>query len=111
MREVLYLGTHQGAVDHLDQGARFITATAEQLGLELTRAAADDPFYDKGGSRAKLMKLDPVKHEFSPPTAPPSPPSTATATSSASASTSGPASTAPPTARASPSAWSAGCTR
>ncbi|RAJ40124.1 hypothetical protein K353_03612 [Kitasatospora sp. SolWspMP-SS2h] len=67
MREVLYLGTHQGAADHLDQGARFITATAERLGLELTRAAADDPFYDKGGSRAKLMKLDPVKHEFSAP--------------------------------------------
>ncbi|MET9348237.1 hypothetical protein ABZY67_16295, partial [Streptomyces termitum] len=33
----------------------------------LTRATADDPFYDKGGSRAKLMALDPVKHEFSTP--------------------------------------------
>ncbi|MGW4384203.1 hypothetical protein [Kitasatospora sp. NPDC004531] len=67
MREVLYLGTHRGATAHLEHGAAFITATAERLGLDLTRAAADDPFYDKGGSRAKLMKLDPVKHEFSAP--------------------------------------------
>ncbi|RKE16998.1 hypothetical protein [Streptomyces sp. TLI_171] len=67
MREVLYLGTTQGAADHLERGAAYITATAELLGLELTRAAADDPFYDKGGSRAKLMRLDPVKHEFSAP--------------------------------------------
>ncbi|MFE9255260.1 hypothetical protein [Streptomyces sp. NPDC006879] len=67
MREVLYLGTKQGAVEHLDQGADFITELAEGLGLSLTRAAADDPFYDKGGSRARLMALDPVKYEFSAP--------------------------------------------
>lgn len=67
MREVLYLGSNDGATEHLEDGARFITATAELLGLDLTRAAADDPFYDKGGSRARLMKLDPVKHEYSAP--------------------------------------------
>ncbi|WP_330329183.1 hypothetical protein OHS33_05170 [Streptomyces sp. NBC_00536] len=67
MREVLYLGTKQGAVEHLDQGAEFIQDVAGRLGLELTRAVADDPFYDKGGSRARLMALDPVKHEFNAP--------------------------------------------
>ncbi|MFJ1756437.1 hypothetical protein [Kitasatospora sp. NPDC088134] len=67
MREVLYLGSKEGAVAHLERGAEYITATAELLGLDLTRAVADDPFYDKGGSRAKLMRLDPVKHEFSAP--------------------------------------------
>ncbi|MEU0685350.1 hypothetical protein [Streptomyces uncialis] len=67
MREVLYLGTKDGAAEHLEQGAGFVQELAGRLGLELTRAAADDPFYDKGGSRARLMALDPVKHEFSAP--------------------------------------------
>ncbi|WP_405016571.1 hypothetical protein OHV05_05240 [Kitasatospora sp. NBC_00070] len=64
MREVLYLGTKQGAVEHLDQGAEFVQELAGRLGLELNRVVADDPFYDKGSSRARLMALDPVKHEF-----------------------------------------------
>ncbi|MFJ9624880.1 aminoacyl--tRNA ligase-related protein [Streptomyces sp. NPDC101181] len=67
MREVLYLGTREGAVEHLDKGSEFVREVAARLGLTLTRATADDPFYDKGGSRAKLMALDPVKHEFSAP--------------------------------------------
>ncbi|MFB7587010.1 aminoacyl--tRNA ligase-related protein [Streptomyces sp. NPDC056169] len=67
MREVLYLGTKEGAVEHLENGAEFIQELAGRLGLELTRATADDPFYDRGGSRARLMALDPVKHEFSAP--------------------------------------------
>ncbi|MER5950419.1 aminoacyl--tRNA ligase-related protein [Streptomyces sp. NPDC001904] len=65
MREVLYLGTKDGCVEHLDRGAEFVTDLAERLGLGLTRAAADDPFYDRQGSRARLMALDPVKHEYS----------------------------------------------
>ncbi|MFJ8660256.1 hypothetical protein [Streptomyces sp. NPDC093795] len=67
MREVLYLGTKQGAVEHLEQGAEFVLEAAARLGLGLNRAVADDPFYDKGGSRARLMALDPVKHEFCAP--------------------------------------------
>lgn len=67
MREVVYLGTKEGAVEHLERGAEFIVEAAAGLGLELTRAVADDPFYDKGGSRARLMALDPVKHEYSAP--------------------------------------------
>ncbi|MFI9123553.1 hypothetical protein ACIGW0_29880 [Streptomyces bikiniensis] len=67
MREVLHLGTKQGALEHLEQGAEFVRELAGRLGLDLTRAVADDPFYDRGGSRARLMALDPVKHEFSAP--------------------------------------------
>ncbi|MGW8768305.1 hypothetical protein ACWGN5_38165 [Streptomyces sp. NPDC055815] len=67
MREVLFLGTKQGSLEHLEQGAEFILDLAGRLGLDLSRAVADDPFYDKGGSRARLMALDPVKHEFSAP--------------------------------------------
>ncbi|MGW1773500.1 hypothetical protein [Streptomyces sp. NPDC002104] len=67
MREVLYLGTKEGAVEHLAHGAEFVREAAALLGLELSRAVADDPFYDKGGSRARLMALDPVKHEFCAP--------------------------------------------
>ncbi|MDX2293524.1 MULTISPECIES: hypothetical protein [Streptomyces] len=67
MREVVYLGTKDGALEHLERGGAFIQETAERLGLVLTRATADDPFYDKGGSRARLMALDPVKHEYSAP--------------------------------------------
>ncbi|WP_420031777.1 hypothetical protein ACN2WE_02455 [Streptomyces sp. cg28] len=65
MREVLYLGTKDGCAEHLDRGGEFIVRLARRLGLDLTRAAADDPFYDRQGSRAKLMALDPVKHEYS----------------------------------------------
>ncbi|WP_411103163.1 hypothetical protein [Streptomyces sp. cmx-4-9] len=67
MREVLYLGTRDGAAEHLAQGEEFVGELAGRLGLGLSRAAADDPFYDKGGSRARLMALDPVKHEFCAP--------------------------------------------
>ncbi|MFI8252582.1 hypothetical protein ACWEPA_20525 [Streptomyces filamentosus] len=67
MREVVYLGTKEGAVEHLERGGEFVLETAGRLGLDLTRATADDPFYDKGGSRARLMALDPVKHEYSAP--------------------------------------------
>ncbi|MER5888197.1 hypothetical protein ABT160_30620 [Streptomyces sp. NPDC001941] len=67
MREVVYLGTKDGAARHLEAGGAFVQGLAERLGLTLTRATADDPFYDRGGSRAKLMALDPVKHEYSAP--------------------------------------------
>lgn len=67
MREVLYLGTIEGAVEHLAASREFILRLAADLGLELTYAPANDPFYDKDGSRAKLTALDPVKHEFLAP--------------------------------------------
>jgi hypothetical protein len=64
MREVLYLGDAPGAVAHLETSRTWILELADRLGIPLTYAPANDPFYDRGGSRAKLMALDPVKYEF-----------------------------------------------
>jgi hypothetical protein len=64
MREVLYVGDAEGAVEHLAVSRTAIAGLAERLGVELTVVAANDPFYDRSGSRAKLTMLDPVKHEF-----------------------------------------------
>lgn len=64
MREVLYLGSADGARDHLALSKGFIEDLAERLGVPLSYRPANDPFYDKSGSRAKLMALDPVKYEF-----------------------------------------------
>lgn len=67
MREVLYVGTQDGAREHLARSKELILALAGSLGLELGYEPANDPFYDKDGSRAKLTRLDPVKYEFTAP--------------------------------------------
>ncbi|MFJ8509429.1 aminoacyl--tRNA ligase-related protein [Streptomyces avermitilis] len=64
MREVIYLGHRDGAEQHLVLSREFVERLAEGLGLELKVVTANDPFYDRDGSRAKLTALDPVKHEF-----------------------------------------------
>jgi seryl-tRNA synthetase len=64
MREVVYLGTREGAEEHLQVSRWFIERFAERVGLKLLLIAANDPFYDKSSSRATLTALDPVKHEF-----------------------------------------------
>ncbi|MFF9351862.1 aminoacyl--tRNA ligase-related protein [Streptomyces sp. NPDC014734] len=64
MREVLYLGSADGARDHLARSKVFIEDLAGRLGIALSYQPANDPFYDRTGSRAKLMALDPVKYEF-----------------------------------------------
>lgn len=67
MREVLYVGTQDGAAAHLARSKELILALAGELGLELGYEPANDPFFDKDGSRARLTRLDPVKHEFTAP--------------------------------------------
>ncbi|GIG56009.1 hypothetical protein Lfu02_03810 [Longispora fulva] len=67
MREVVYVGTQDGADAHLKVSRTFIEQFAALAGLELTVVAANDPFYDTDGSRATLTALDPVKHEFLAP--------------------------------------------
>ena len=64
MREVVYLGTAEGAREHLVRSRTFIERLADGLGVALSYQPANDPFYDRTGSRAKLMALDPVKYEF-----------------------------------------------
>lgn len=64
MREIVAIGSY----DHTQQViARFtghIQKFAAALGVELTRTAASDPFFQDDGGRALLQKLSPVKYEF-----------------------------------------------
>lgn len=64
MREIVYLGTAEGARDHLEAFRERIERLLQALGVPFDVQAAQDPFYDKRSSRALLQKLDPVKHEF-----------------------------------------------
>jgi hypothetical protein len=64
MREVVALGSRDFVAAHLarfeGRAGGFLTA----LGVPFAKEAATDPFYDRGGQRALLQKLSPVKHEF-----------------------------------------------
>ncbi|GGT95819.1 amino acid--[acyl-carrier-protein] ligase 1 [Streptomyces coeruleorubidus] len=64
MREIVALGSREHAESHLCDFSDRITAFARALDLPLRKEAACDPFYDKGGSKAVLQRLSPVKHEF-----------------------------------------------
>lgn len=64
MREILYVGDRSGAAEHLTRSRGLIEELAGRLGLPLSVEPANDPFYDRDGSRARLTMLDPVKHEF-----------------------------------------------
>ncbi len=64
MREIVALGSRDFVAGHLDRFGTRIAAFAGALGLTMTKEAATDPFYDRGGQRAFLQKLVPVKHEF-----------------------------------------------
>ncbi|WP_173915114.1 hypothetical protein [Streptomyces barkulensis] len=64
MREIVAMGSREHAQRHLETFAGKITAFAEALDLPLRREAACDPFYDKGGSKALMQRLTPVKYEF-----------------------------------------------
>ncbi|MEU0073771.1 hypothetical protein ABZ027_30110 [Streptomyces sp. NPDC006332] len=64
MREIVALGSREHAESHLCAFTDRITAFARALDLPLRKEAASDPFYDKGGSKAVLQRLTPVKHEF-----------------------------------------------
>ncbi|GAA1926447.1 amino acid--[acyl-carrier-protein] ligase [Streptomyces sodiiphilus] len=64
MREIVAIGSKEHADEHLRTFTERITAFAAALDLPLRREAACDPFYDKGGAKAVLQRLVPVKHEF-----------------------------------------------
>lgn len=64
MREIVAIGSPEHAESHLCVFTERINAFAEALDLPLSREAACDPFFDKGGSKAVLQRLIPVKHEF-----------------------------------------------
>ncbi|MGP9017806.1 hypothetical protein ACT1U9_05270 [Streptomyces sp. BR1] len=64
MREIVALGSYEFTQEHLRRFEERILALAATLGLAMRKEAATDPFYDRGGQRALLQKLAPVKHEF-----------------------------------------------
>ncbi|MEV6248646.1 hypothetical protein AB0M38_20920 [Streptomyces sp. NPDC051742] len=64
MREVVAIGGREHAETHLADFTARIHAFAAALDLPLRKEAACDPFFDKGGSKAVLQRLTPVKYEF-----------------------------------------------
>lgn len=64
MREVVALGSSAFAQEHLQRFSDRIMDFAAALELPVRKETATDPFYDRGGQRALLQKLAPVKHEF-----------------------------------------------
>ncbi|MDG6106648.1 hypothetical protein Daura_28780 [Dactylosporangium aurantiacum] len=64
MREVVALGSREFVTGHLARFEGHVAAFLTALGLPFTKEAATDPFYDRGGQRALLQRLSPVKHEF-----------------------------------------------
>jgi seryl-tRNA synthetase len=64
MREIVAIGSRDHADSHLCAFTERIAAFAEALDLPLRKEAACDPFFDKGGSKAVLQRISPVKHEF-----------------------------------------------
>ncbi|MGW5421333.1 hypothetical protein [Streptomyces sp. NPDC003943] len=64
MREIVAIGGQSHAENHLADFTARIHAFAAALDLPLRKEAACDPFFDKGGSKALLQRLTPVKHEF-----------------------------------------------
>lgn len=64
MREVVALGSSAFVQAHLQRFSDRIAAFTAALDLQVRKDVATDPFYDRGGQRALLQKLAPVKHEF-----------------------------------------------
>ncbi|WP_248965817.1 hypothetical protein [Sphaerisporangium perillae] len=64
MREIVALGSREFVQDHLSRFSDRIASFTAALDLPIRKEAATDPFYDRGGQRALLQKLSPVKHEY-----------------------------------------------
>ncbi|MDL5206216.1 hypothetical protein [Streptomyces sp. ALI-76-A] len=64
MREIVFVGTADGATQHLTRTQELVLGLAERLGLKVETQVATDPFFDRNGSRAKMQRLFPVKEEF-----------------------------------------------
>ncbi|QNA76382.1 hypothetical protein C8250_034975 [Streptomyces sp. So13.3] len=64
MREIVAVGDREFTEEHLRHFTAQVENFAARLELPLRKEAATDPFYDCGGSRARLQQLAPVKYEF-----------------------------------------------
>lgn len=64
MREIVCLGTKDEVQTHLDGFKRRLLDLGAQLGLGLTIAAGNDPFYQPQSPRARLQQAFPQKEEI-----------------------------------------------
>ncbi|MFC5144455.1 hypothetical protein [Streptomyces aureoversilis] len=64
MREIVALGSFEHTQQVIARFTDRIEEFAKNLGLELNKEAATDPFFERDGGRALLQRLSPVKHEF-----------------------------------------------
>ncbi|GHJ11303.1 amino acid--[acyl-carrier-protein] ligase 1 [Micromonospora humidisoli] len=65
MREIVALGSYQHTQEVIARYRSRIEKLLGELSLEFTVDAASDPFFEKGGARALLQRMQPVKYEFS----------------------------------------------
>lgn len=64
MREIVFVGSSDGATRHLERTKELVLGLADRLGLVMETQVATDPFFDSKGSRAVMQRLFPVKEEF-----------------------------------------------
>ncbi|MGW3341109.1 hypothetical protein ACWDCL_26935 [Streptomyces sp. NPDC001009] len=64
MREIVFVGSPEGATEHLKRAKEQVLGLADRLGLAMRTEVATDPFFDRTGSRATMQRLFPVKEEF-----------------------------------------------
>jgi len=64
MRELVCVGPATAVEAHLSRCRDAFAAFSSELGLDLTLAAATDPFFGTDPARAKMQRLFPNKHEF-----------------------------------------------
>lgn len=64
MRELICLGDAVAVQQHLYSFRSRIETFTREIGLPISVAVANDPFFDKNSSRAKWQQIFPVKEEF-----------------------------------------------
>lgn len=64
MREIVALGSYEHTQDFLARSRDAIESFLHSLSLHFVVKAASDPFFERGGSRALLQRIQPVKYEF-----------------------------------------------
>jgi len=64
MRELVIVGSREEVADFVAAEKQWIVRLARALYLDLQIRPANDPFFDPGGTRARMQLLFPVKEEF-----------------------------------------------
>lgn len=64
MREVVFVGAPDAVNERLAEWRRRVTEIADACGVPVAIETASDPFFESGGSRARMQQLFPVKEEF-----------------------------------------------